>query len=191
MSDAVHVAAAIRQATVAQAPPTPPLTAATSPVASSPWPARDAWFVLRDVRFRSGETLSEVRISYTTVGQPHRDARGQIDDAVMILHVAGGAGRHFINPVFAYGLYGPGQPLGIARYWIIFPDDIGHGKSSKPSDGLRMRFRNTIMTTWWRRNVGRCMTEPESGACASSWALRCGACTLWCGARLIRRSRAH
>ena len=121
--------------------PTPPLTAATSPAkTAASWPARDAQFTLRKFRFRSGESLPELRINYTMLGQPHRDAKGEIDNAVMILHGTGGTGRQFLSAQFADELYGPGQPLDIARYWIILPDGIGHGKSSKPSDGLHMRF---------------------------------------------------
>jgi homoserine O-acetyltransferase/O-succinyltransferase len=118
-----------------------PLAPAARPApAVSRWPARDAQFTIRDFRFRSGETLQTLRINYTTLGQPHRNARGEIDNAVMVLHGTGGTGRQFLSPQFADELYGPGQPLDIARYWIILPDGIGHGKSSKPSDGLRMHF---------------------------------------------------
>ena len=120
---------------------TPPLTPAAAPVPSaSRWPAHDAQFTIRGFRFRSGETLPELRINYTTLGSPHRDAKGEIDNAVMVLHGTGGTGRQFLSSQFADELYGPGQPLDITRYWIILPDGIGHGKSSKPSDGLHMRF---------------------------------------------------
>ena len=126
------------QAAVVQ---TPPLTPAATPAPSaSRWPARDAQFTVRDFRFRSGETLPELRINYTTLGSPHRNAKGEIDNAVMVLHGTGGTGRQFLSQQFADELYGPGQPLDITRYWIILPDGIGHGKSSKPSDGLHMRF---------------------------------------------------
>ncbi|MEG3089858.1 alpha/beta fold hydrolase [Sphingomonas sp. PB1R3] len=119
----------------------PPLTPASRPAPSvSKWPARDAQFTIRDFRFRSGETMPALRINYTMLGSPHRNARGEIDNAVMVLHGTGGTGRQFLAPQFADALYGPGQPLDITRYWIILPDGIGHGKSSKPSDGLRMRF---------------------------------------------------
>ena len=125
----------------ASAAPPPPVAAATAPAPpTARWPARDAQFTIRDFRFRSGETLPALRINYTTLGKPHRDARGEIDNAVMVLHGTGGTGRQFLSPPFADELYGPGQPLDITRYWIILPDGIGHGKSSKPSDGLRMRF---------------------------------------------------
>ncbi|MFO1018602.1 MAG: alpha/beta fold hydrolase [Hyphomonadaceae bacterium] len=100
----------------------------------------DADFVARDVTFRSGEHLDEVRIHYATLGRPHRNRRGEIDNAVMLLHGTGGSGRQFLSPQFANELFGPGQPLDINRYWIILPDNIGHGRSSKPSDGLHMRF---------------------------------------------------
>ncbi len=120
---------------------TPPIAAATAPVApATNWPARDAQFTIHDFRFRSGETLPELRLNYTMLGQPHRNPRGEIDNAVMVLHGTGGTGRQFLAPQFADELYGPGQPLDIRRYWIILPDGIGHGKSSKPSDGLHMRF---------------------------------------------------
>jgi len=95
---------------------------------------------LRDFRFRSGETLPELRMHYATLGTAQRDARGRITNAVMILHGTGGSGRQFLSPQFADELYGPGQPLDLARYYVILPDNIGHGRSSKPSDGLRMRF---------------------------------------------------
>jgi len=119
---------------------------AATPIAGPPprpaaqWPVQEADYVARDVRFRSGERLDQVRIHYTTLGQPHRDASGEIDNAVMVLHGTGGSGAQFLQPQFADELYGPGQPLDIRRYWIILPDNIGHGRSSKPSDGLRMRF---------------------------------------------------
>ena len=95
---------------------------------------------LRDFRFASSEALPELRIHYATLGTPQRDASGRIINAVMVLHGTGGSGRQFLQPQFADELYGPGQPLDITRYYVILPDGIGHGRSSKPSDGLRMRF---------------------------------------------------
>jgi homoserine O-acetyltransferase len=95
---------------------------------------------LRDFAFASGERLPELRMHYATLGTPHRDRSGAIDNAVMILHGTGGTGRQFLAPQFADELYGPGQPLDIRRFYIILPDAIGHGRSSKPSDGMRMRF---------------------------------------------------
>jgi homoserine O-acetyltransferase len=104
------------------------------------WHTAEADFVAHNVRFGTGETLPDVRIHYSTLGQPHRNAHGDIDNAVMLLHGTGGTGHQFLAPQFANELYGPGQPLDIQRYWIIMPDNIGHGASSKPSDGLRMHF---------------------------------------------------
>jgi len=119
---------------------TPQAAIPATPVATKAWPTREADVVLEDFHVRSGETLPELRVHYTTLGSPHRNARGVIDNAVMVLHGTGGSGQQFLRPQFAEELYGPGQPLDIARYWIILPDNIGHGKSSKPSDGLRMKF---------------------------------------------------
>jgi homoserine O-acetyltransferase/O-succinyltransferase len=104
------------------------------------WPTKEGDAVLKDFRFADGESLPEVRIHYTTLGQPHRNAAGEIDNAVMVLHGTGGDGHQFLRPQFADELYGPGEPLDIGKYWIILPDNIGHGKSSKPSDGMRMKF---------------------------------------------------
>lgn len=120
----------------------PPAPVAPAPVAAvgKVWPTQEADVLLKDFRFASGETLPELRIHYTTLGQPHRNAVGDIDNAVMVLHGTGGTGQQFLRPQFADELYGPGQPLDIRKYWIILPDNIGHGKSSKPSDGLKMRF---------------------------------------------------
>ena len=96
--------------------------------------------VLRGFRFGSGAVLPQLRIHYWTLGAPHRDGQGRIDNAVMILHGTGGTGRQFLAPQFADELFGPGQPLDIRHYYIILPDNIGHGLSSKPSDGMRMHF---------------------------------------------------
>ncbi len=97
-------------------------------------------FVARDFRFQSGETLAELRLHYTTLGKPVRDTQGRVTNAVLILHGTGGSGRQFLQPQFAGVLFGPGQLLDARRYHIILPDSIGHGKSSKPSDGLHARF---------------------------------------------------
>ena len=104
------------------------------------WPTREGDVVLKDFRFRDGESLPQLKIHCTTLGSPHRNAAGQIDNAVMVLHGTGGDGKQFLRPQFADELYGPGEPLDIRKYYIILPDNIGHGKSSKPSDGLRMKF---------------------------------------------------
>ena len=98
-------------------------------------------FVIRNFQFQSGESLPELRLHYTTIGSPHKDGRGVVTNAVLVLHGTGGSGaRLFQREAFSSELFAPGQPLDAARYYVIFPDNIGHGGSSKPSDGLRMKF---------------------------------------------------
>jgi homoserine O-acetyltransferase len=97
-------------------------------------------FVMRDFRFASGEVLPELRIHYTTLGRPRRDAAGVVRNAVLVLHGTTGSGRGFLGAAFAGELFGPGQPLDTATHYVILPDGIGTGRSSKPSDGLRARF---------------------------------------------------
>ncbi|MDQ3198794.1 MAG: alpha/beta fold hydrolase [Verrucomicrobiota bacterium] len=97
-------------------------------------------FVLRDFKFTSGETMAELRLHYRTLGQAIKDANGRTQNAVLIMHGTTGSGAQFVRPEFAGELFGPGQPLDAAKYFIILPDDIGHGKSSKPSDGLHAKF---------------------------------------------------
>jgi len=105
------------------------------------WPApQEGDFVVHDFHFQSGETLPELRLHYTTLGKPVKDASGRTTNAVLVLHGTGGNGRGFLLPIFAGVLFGPGQLLDATRYYIILPDGIGHGKSSKPSDGLHARF---------------------------------------------------
>jgi homoserine O-acetyltransferase len=96
--------------------------------------------ILQNFHFADGETLSELRLHYVTFGSPRKDASGIVRNAVLILHGTGGAGTQFLNPVFAAELFGPGQLLDTTRYLVILPDDIGHGGSSKPSNGLRAHF---------------------------------------------------
>ena len=97
-------------------------------------------YISHDFHFKSGETLSELRIHYATFGTPVRDASGRVTNAVLILHGTTGSGAQFLVPQFADVLFGPGQLLDVTRYYVILPDNIGHGKSSKPSDGMRMHF---------------------------------------------------
>lgn len=96
--------------------------------------------LLRDFRFTNGSTLPELRIHYTTLGQPRRDAAGTVRNAVLILHGTTGTGRGFLSPGYAGELFGPGQLLDTAAHYVILPDGIGTGGSSKPSDGLHARF---------------------------------------------------
>ena len=120
-----------------------------------PWQTTEADFIARNVRFGTGETPAGS-------AHPLRDARpsapqrrnGDIDNAVMLLHGTGGTGHQFLAPQFADELFGPGQPLDIQRYWIIMPDNLGHGRSSKPSDGCACISRATTMTTWSRCSTG-------------------------------------
>jgi homoserine O-acetyltransferase len=124
-------------------------TAAAQAVSSTPaapasagttWPVKDSLYVAHNFRFGSGETLPELKLRYLTLGTPHRNAAGRVDNAVLLLHGTGGNRSTLLNPFFSDVLFGPGQPLDITRYFLIFPDDIGQGDSSKPSDGLRMKF---------------------------------------------------
>jgi homoserine O-acetyltransferase/O-succinyltransferase len=116
------------------------LTYAQTPEQSEKWPTRSETFVVKNFRFKTGEMLAELRLHYLTLGQPHRDASGHTDNAVLLLHGTGGDAHSLLNPVFSDLLFGPGEPLDIQKHFIILPDDVGHGQSSKPSDGLRMRF---------------------------------------------------
>jgi homoserine O-acetyltransferase len=97
-------------------------------------------FLIRDFRFASGESLPGLRVHYRTLGEPHRDGQGVVRNAVLVLHGTTGSGANFLRPEFAGELFGKGQPLDATRYFLILPDAIGHGGSSKPSDGLHARF---------------------------------------------------
>lgn len=103
-------------------------------------PAQEGDFRLQDFRFGSGEVLKELRLHYTTLGAPARDSSGVVRNAVLIMHGTGGSGAQFLREQFAGVLFGAGQLLDASKYFIILPDAIGHGKSSKPSDGLHARF---------------------------------------------------
>ena len=111
----------------------------TGPAQAAPEPVAQDYFI-KDFRFRTGETLPELKIRYHTLGTPKLDAAGKVTNAVLILHGTGGSGRSFTNPLFADVLFTPGGLLDPAKYFIIMPDNIGHGASSKPSDGLRAKF---------------------------------------------------
>ena len=97
-------------------------------------------YIAHNFKFGTGETLPELRLHYTTYGTPHRGRNGRIDNAVLILHGTGGDGHQFERPQFAGVLFAPGGLLDPAKYYLILPDGIGHGKSSKPSDGLHAKF---------------------------------------------------
>jgi homoserine O-acetyltransferase len=97
-------------------------------------------FILRNFVFSTGDTMPELRIHYIALGTPRRDAGGTVRNAVIINHGTTGSGGGFTSRTFGGELFGPGQLLDTAKYFIVLPDGIGHGKSSKPSDGLRMKF---------------------------------------------------
>lgn len=102
--------------------------------------ATEGDYVAHDFKFKSGEQLAELHLHYRTLGKLMRDAQGQATNAVLILHGTGGSGGNFLRPEFAGELFGPGQLLDSNHYFIILPDGIGHGKSSKPSDGMHAKF---------------------------------------------------
>ncbi|GAC1348734.1 MAG: alpha/beta fold hydrolase [Vulcanimicrobiaceae bacterium] len=105
------------------------------------WPAPvDGTYVVPQFHFADGETLRDLRLHYVTLGTPHRDARGHVSNAVLILHGTGGDAHQFINDRFAGVLFVPGGILDATKYFIVLPDSIGHGSSTKPSDGLHARF---------------------------------------------------
>jgi homoserine O-acetyltransferase len=115
------------------------LLAAAASAADYPAPV-EGDFIAKDFRFGSGETLPELRIHYRTLGKPQKDSKGVVRNAVLIGHGTGGSGAQFIRDSFAGELFGAGQPLDASQYFIVMADGIGHGKSSKPSDGLRAKF---------------------------------------------------
>jgi homoserine O-acetyltransferase len=102
--------------------------------------AIEADYVVKDFHFQTGESLPELRMHYLAFGTPQRDSRGVVRNAVIILHGTTGTGSQFLRAEFAGELFGKGQPLDVTRYYVILPDGIGHGKSSKPSDGLHAKF---------------------------------------------------
>ena len=125
---------------VAQTNSTAPASQASSAAAATKWPTVDGTVVLPDFRFGSGETLPQLKLHHLTLGTPHRNAAGHTDNAVLLLHGTGGNAHSLMNPLFSNVLFGPGAPLDITKYFLILPDDIGHGQSSKPSDGLHAHF---------------------------------------------------
>ncbi len=109
----------------------------TTPPAPTP---TEGDFAIANFRFTSGETIPRLRIHYRTYGTPQKDAQGIVRNAVLVMHGTGGTGAQFVGRTFAGELFGPGQPLDVTQFFIILPDDIGHGQSSKPSDGLHAKF---------------------------------------------------
>jgi len=115
------------------------LAASVARAADYPAPT-EGDFTIRDFKFQSGETLPELRIHYRTLGKPEKDAKGKTTNAVLIMHGTTGSGAQFIRPEFAGELFGKDQPLDATKFFIVLPDGIGHGKSSKPSDGMHGKF---------------------------------------------------
>jgi homoserine O-acetyltransferase len=109
------------------------LAAFTAHAQQPPLPVKEADWIAKDFRFHTGEVMPQLRIHYATIGDPK-------NDAVLILHGTTGSLQSMLSPAFAGVLFGPGQPLDASKHFIIIPDAIGHGKTSKPSDGLRTRF---------------------------------------------------
>src|SRR5947199_2629956 len=107
-------------------------TSFTAFAADYPAPKQGDW-IAKDFKFHTGETMPELRLHYTTIGEP----TGQ---PVLVLHGSGGSAASMLTSAFAGELFGQGQPLDAAKYYIIIPDSIGHGKSSKPSDGMKTTF---------------------------------------------------
>ena len=153
-----------------------PLLAQNTPAQGVQVAPQEGDYVFRDFHFNSGELLPELRLHYTTLGAPARDASGRVTNAVMVLHGTGGSGRQFLSPQFAGELFGPGQLLDASRYFIILPDSIGHGRSSKPSEGLRTRFPRSLGIT----NQHLDARPKPSGECCS-----------FCNGRLILNQGIH
>ncbi len=103
-------------------------------------PAVERDFIVRNYTFQSGESLPELKLHYRTIGEPRKDPDGVVRNGILILHGTGGTGRQFVSETFGGRLFGQGQLFDARRYFIILPDNLGHGESSKPSDGLKMRF---------------------------------------------------
>lgn len=117
------------------------MLATTAQAAPAAYPnQREADFVARDFRFASGETLPEVKLHYTTLGTPHRNAQGEVDNAVLVLHGTTGTGKSFLIPTLGPELFSEGAPLDAHEYFVILPDGLGRGGSAKPSDGLKAHF---------------------------------------------------
>ena len=115
------------------------LVASIASAADYPSPT-EGDFTIRDFKFASGETLPELRLHYRTLGTPQKDAHGRTTNAVLIMHGTTGSGAQFIRPEFAGELFGKDQPLDATKFFVVLPDGIGHGKSSKPSDGMHAKF---------------------------------------------------
>lgn len=111
-----------------------------SALAANTFAATSRMLPVSDFTFNDGKTVPDLTLHYRTLGEPHRDENGEIDNAILLLHGTGGQGSDFLLPSFAEPLFGAGKPLDASRYFVIMPDAVGHGLSSKPSDGLKTAF---------------------------------------------------
>jgi homoserine O-acetyltransferase len=134
------VAGVLLGALLALPGPYAPHAGAAPAPAPAPAYVSEGDYVALNFHFASGESLPELRLHYTALGKPHRNAEGHVDNAVLILHATGGSGRNFLADKFGGVLFGKGQLLDTNRYFIVLPDAVGHGNSSKPSDGLHAHF---------------------------------------------------
>src|SRR5204862_5115365 len=116
------------------------LLSLAAPLGGQPPTPVEADFVVRDFHFATGETMPALKLHYRTLGAPRRDSSGVVRNAVLILHGTGGTGQGFLSPTFGGELFGSGQLLDASRYFIVLPDGLGHGQSSKPSDGAHARL---------------------------------------------------
>ncbi len=115
------------------------IVAATFAFAADYPAPKEGEFTIHDFKFTSGETLPELHLHYRIIGKPEKDSQGKTTNAVLIMHGTTGSGAQFIRPEFAGELFGKDQPLDATKFFIVLPDGIGHGKSSKPSDGLHAK----------------------------------------------------
>jgi homoserine O-acetyltransferase/O-succinyltransferase len=117
------------------------LITVSAAVAAADYPApTEGDYTIPNFKFASGETLPELRIHYRTLGKIDKDASGKVTNVVLIMHGTTGSGAQFIRPEFAGELFGKDQPLDATKFFIVLPDGVGHGKSSKPSDGMHAKF---------------------------------------------------
>ncbi len=114
--------------------------------ADYPEPKQGEW-IARDFKFHTGEVMPELRLHYTTIGDPS-------GVPVVVLHGSGGSAQSMLTPAFAGELFGPGQPLDATKYYVIIPDALGHGKVRSPPTGSRRNFRNTTIPTWSTHSSG-------------------------------------
>ena len=120
----------------------PGLLFAVTTCAAASYPnLQEGDFVISKYKFRSGEQLETLKLHYTTIGTPVKNAAGIVSNAVLVLHGTGGTGHGFLERDYFHNeLFAPGQPLDATKFFIVLPDNVGHGKSSKPSDALRLKF---------------------------------------------------